>query len=261
MPHSPSISVRSLTLLVAATTLALSACTTTKPHTENDVTLFAAASLSAVGTELINAYTSENPQATITATYAGSSQLITQLAEGAQTDLLITADHTTMQAAQERVDQLTKTQPTVLATNTLVLVTAPGNPANIDHISDLAQPGIITALCAPQVPCGQLATRELERTATTPATATEEANVTAVATKISTGQVDAGFIYTTDAQTLQATTEGISVLTLPELEPTSYPLALTATGQANPTATDFAHWLTHSDQAHEILTTYGFTPA
>lgn len=227
---------------------------------EEEIKVFAAASLSAVGEELISAYRQENPQANITATYAGSSQLVTQMLEGAPADLLITADETTMQKALEEVAELSEASPQTIATNALVLATAPGNPAAIDSIDDLAQEGTMTALCAPQVPCGRLAQQELAQQKLKPANLTEETNVSAVATKLATGQVDAGFIYSTDATSL-AKNEDIRIISLPDLDPNAYPLALTSSGQQKEVARDFASWLAQAEEAQEILTSYGFERA
>lgn len=258
-------------LAILSLVLALAACAPGSPASAPEssqgstgadapVQVFAAASLGAVGDELIAAYRQENPQADITATYAGSSQLITQMTEGATPDLLITADSTTMTQAIDTVEELAGSTPETIATNALVLATAPGNPAAVDSVDDLAASGVMTAICAQEVPCGRLAHQELTHQGITPATSTEEAHVSAVATKVATGQADAGFIYSTDATALLAT-EDITVIDLPDLERNAYPLALTATGQAKASAQDFANWLATSEKAAQILTAYGFEPA
>lgn len=261
--------MRRLSPLLIPLLLGLTACggTAASPQEQGQeqgqdagVQLFAAASFGAVGDDLIAAYRQENPQADIAATYAGSSLLVTQIAEGATPDLLITADSATMDQAIDTVEELAKSTPETIATNALVLATAPGNPAAIDSVDDLAAAGVMTAICAQEVPCGRLAHQELTRQGVTPATSTEEANVSAVATKIATGQSDAGFIYSTDAAALSAT-EDITVIDLPDLERNAYPLALTATGQTKEGAQDFANWLTTSEKAAHILTAYGFEPA
>ncbi|WP_237198896.1 molybdate ABC transporter substrate-binding protein [Rothia nasimurium] len=255
--------MRRLSTLLVPLLLGLTACggAATSPQGQDaEVQLFAAASLGAVGDELIAAYRQETPQVSITATYAGSSQLVTQMVEGATPDLLITADSTTMNQALEKVEELAAATPETIATNALVLATAPGNPAAIDSLDDLAAPGVLTAICAEQVPCGRLAHQELTRQGVELATSTEEANVSAVSTKVATGQVDAGFIYSTDATAISAT-DDITVITLPEVERNAYPLALTGSGQGKESAQNFAHWLTTSDAAAQILADYGFEPA
>lgn len=255
--------MRRLSPLLVPLLLGLTACggAASSPQGQDaEVQLFAAASLGAVGDELIAAYRQENPQVSITATYAGSSQLVTQMVEGATPDLLITADSTTMNQALEKVEELAAVTPETIATNALVVATAPGNPAAIDSLDDLAAPGVLTAICAEQVPCGRLAHQELTRQGVELATSTEEANVSAVATKVATGQVDAGFIYSTDATAISAT-DDITVITLPQVERNAYPLALTGSGQGKESAQNFANWLTTSDAAAQILADYGFEPA
>lgn len=257
--------MRRLSPLLVPLLLSLTACggTAASPQEQEQdagVQLFAAASFGAVGDDLIAAYRQENPHADIAATYAGSSLLVTQMAEGATPDLLITADSTTMTQAVDTVEELAESTPETIATNALVLATAPGNPAAIDSVDDLAAAGVMTAICAQEVPCGRLAHQELDRQGIELANSTEETDVSSVSTKVATGQVDAGFIYSTDATALLAT-EDITVIDLPDLERNAYPLALTATGQTKASAQDFANWLTTSEKAAQILTAYGFEPA
>ena len=89
-----------------------------------------------------------------------------------------------------------------------------------------------------------------------------------MATKIATGEVDAGFIYATDAQALQDAAggadgsdgEAITVIDIAEtvdIEPNLYPAALTVEGQDNGTAAAFLEFLA-TDEAAEILEKYGF---
>lgn len=243
---------RRLLAVLALVPLAVTACSGQEGA---EVELFAAASLGVAGDALIAEYQQAHPEINIKATYAGSAQLVTHLQEGATPDLLITADTVSMDRAREVAPQELTGEPTLLASNTLVLATAPGNPAGVDSLEDLGQDGVITALCAPEVPCGRLAAAELDRAQLVPSSATQENSVSAVTTKLATGQADAGFIYTTDAATL----EGVQVIPLPEVEPNSYPLALTQRGRGNPAAMDFSTWLLESEQARDILTRHGFT--
>lgn len=244
------------TTFAGALTLTLTGCGTDTNTTT--VEIFAAASLSAAGADLETAYEQAHPGVDVVFNYAGSSKLIQQIGEGATPDILITADAVTMTRGQETLDELADTTPHTIATNTLVLATAPNNPANIRTLTDLATGGTLTALCAAEVPCGRLAHQALTNAGITPASTTEETNVSGVATKVATGQVDAGFIYTTDATAI-AKDSTITVIQLPGIEPNAYPLALTTTGTTNPAATDLTTWLTESTEATTILITHGFT--
>ena len=76
----------------------------------------------------------------------------------APADVLATADTTTMARASGL--GLTRTEPHAFATNTMTIVTPPGNPAAVTSLADLAQTSrVTTVLCAPQVPCGAAAVR------------------------------------------------------------------------------------------------------
>jgi molybdate transport system substrate-binding protein len=78
-------------------------------------------------------------------------------------------------------------------------VTAPGNPKGIVLFADLNQPGLSVAVCAAEVPCGS-ATKKIERvTHVELKPVTEEASVTDVLNKVTSGQADAGVVYVTDA--------------------------------------------------------------
>lgn len=229
---------------------------TTGDQLQGNVSVFAAASMNAAGAELEKAFEAENPGVDISFNYAGSSKLVQQMQEGASPDLLITADQKNMDQALASLPDLAGESSTVIATNKLVLATAAGNPANINSLGDLAQDRVTVAICAAEVPCGTLAHQALKEHGITLAHATEEQNVSEVSTKLATGAVDAGFIYTTDAASLEKTQQ-ITQIQLDGIERNVYPLATTKTGHHQPAATAFAHWLTQ-DTAQTILTTYGF---
>lgn len=251
------------TLAILATSL-FSACGASDTSADSanaeskTVEVFAAASLNAVGSELEQAYESSHEGADITFNYAGSSKLVQQMEQGATPDLLLTADTKTMDGALDSIADLDGVTPDTIATNALVLATAEGNPAGIESVSELSGDTTV-AICAVEVPCGNLAHQELENQGITLANASEEQNVSDVSTKVATGAVDAGFIYSTDATVIKKE-QDITVIDLPDLERNQYPLALTKTGESNDTAGDFATWLT-SDDAQEILASYGFGAA
>ena len=90
--------------------------------------------------------------------------------------------------------------PEIFATNTLVIVTAPGNPRHIRGFADLARPDVTAVVCQSAQPCGA-ATDTVERgTGITIDAVSEEQSVSAVLTKVTTGQADAGVVYVTDAR-------------------------------------------------------------
>jgi molybdate transport system substrate-binding protein len=90
--------------------------------------------------------------------------------------------------------------PQPFVTNVLTIVVPPGNPKDIHSFADLAKPGVIEVVCAPQVPCGA-ATKKIEQaTKITLSPASEEQDVRSVLSKVEAKVADAGLVYVTDAR-------------------------------------------------------------
>lgn len=133
----------------------------------------------------------------VVAVLAGSSALVAQLAEGAEADVLMTADAATMQRAVDNGS--VRGRVTAVAANSLVLAVAPGNPGRVGSLEDLGRADLLVGLCAAGVPCGTLADRALSELGVEPAVDTRELNARALAAKIALGELDAGLVYATDA--------------------------------------------------------------
>ncbi len=238
------------TALAAAFTLASCGSSGSDPA---EATIFAAASLTNVGEELATAFKEESPDAEITFNFAGSSALVRQISEGAPADMFISADVANMENAL-KLPEFRADSAEIIANNQLVLVTADKNPGQITELADLSDS--LVALCAAEVPCGSITREALTHAHITLSTPSEEANVSDVTTKISTGAVDAGFIYSTDAHSLDSTQDN-TIIELEGIEPNEYPVALTSTGEDNAIARAFAQFLT-TDRARGILENHGF---
>ncbi|ROZ99047.1 molybdate ABC transporter substrate-binding protein [Gordonia sp. OPL2] len=155
----------------------------------------AAASLKKTFTAIADQFEKDNAGVTVTLSFDGSSTLVNQIKQGAPADVFASADQKNMdKLGDQAVD------PKVFATNTLVIVTAPGNPKGVNSFADLNKPGVTTVVCQAAQPCGN-ATEAVERdTGITLSPASEEQSVTAVLTKVTAGQADAGLVYVTDAK-------------------------------------------------------------
>ncbi|TKV59281.1 molybdate ABC transporter substrate-binding protein [Nakamurella flava] len=221
------------------------------------LTVFAAASLKGSFTALGETFEEQNPGTTVTFNFAGSSDLVTQLTAGAPADVFASADQNNMRKATDA--GVISGSPVDFASNTLTIVTAPGNPRGISGLADLTRPDLQVVVCAPQVPCGS-ATEKLEKSTTVTLTpVSEESSVTDVLNKVQTGQADAGLVYVTDARgagdkvTAVAVPEASSVVNV-------YPIA-TLTAAAQPElATEFVALVTGSD-GRKVLSDAGFQPA
>lgn len=192
--------MRRIAILGAVTLALLTGCSSSSnPPSEPATTLmvFAAASLKGTFTELGKQFETDNPGTSVEFSFAGSSDLVTQLTQGAQADVFASADRRNMdKAAQEH---LIAGAPVNFASNTLTIAVAPGNPKKIATFRDLIKPGTTVVVCAPQVPCGS-ATQKVEKASGVElAPVSEESSVTDVLNKVTSGQADAGLVYVTDA--------------------------------------------------------------
>lgn len=177
------------------------------PAITGTVTVYAASSLKksfdAIAAEFLQAH----PGSKVQISYDGSSTLVTQLTGGAPADVFASADEKNM--TKLTAAGLQGAAPTLFASNTLQIAVAPGNPKKIAGLADLAKAGVITVLCAPEVPCGSAAHTALDAAKVTVEPASEEQNVTAVVTKVSTREADAGLVYKTDVSASDGKVDGV----------------------------------------------------
>lgn len=220
-----------------------------------ELQVFAAASLHSVLAEIAEIYTEETgTEVQINA--AGSSTLVEQASHGAAADVLATADETTMEQAVE--SGLTSGDPEVFAANHLVLITPPGNPAEVQGLSDLQDSAVDTVVCAPQVPCGAATARLADSAEVGIQAVSEETSVTDVLGRVRSQEADAGLVYATDA--LQAVGE-VETLELPGAaeDPNYYPVALLEGAASAEAGMEFIEFLLTDEQAQQILQEAGFT--
>lgn len=191
-------------------------------HADGSITVFAAASLRASFTELAGQFEEAYPGAEVTLNVAGSSDLATQIIEGAPADVFASADTVTM--ARVVAADLTTEEPVDVATNTLQLVVPPDNPAGISSLADAARPGVKTVVCARQVPCGAVTAKVEEVTGVDLTPVSEESSVTDVLGKVTSGEADVGLVYVTDVRAAGDAVVGIG---FPEADGpvTTYPIA------------------------------------
>jgi molybdate transport system substrate-binding protein len=169
-----------------------------KPAAQNSkIMVFAAASLKQTFTDIGEQFKTENPGASVEFSFAGSSDLVTQLTQGAPADVFASADTKNMDKAAQA--GLLAGDPVNFASNTLTIAVAPGNPKKIASFKDLTQQGLNVVVCAPQVPCGSATQKVEQAIGVTLNPVSEESSVSDVLNKVTTGQADAGIVYVTDA--------------------------------------------------------------
>ncbi|RDV43282.1 molybdate ABC transporter substrate-binding protein [Leifsonia sp. ku-ls] len=196
--------------LAAAAGLLLTGCSaaggsaaTTSPTASSEdvhgtVTVFAAASLTATFTRLGTEFEAAHPGTKVTFSFAGSSDLVSQLTAGAPADVFASADEKNMTKAVDA--GVIDGTPKDFATNVLAIAVPPGNPAHVKSFSDLASPAVKTVVCAPQVPCGAATAAVEKSSGVTLAPVSQESSVTDVLGKVISGEADAGIVYATDVK-------------------------------------------------------------
>jgi len=220
------------------------------------LTVYAAASLKATFTELGTTFTKENPGTTVTVSFAGSSDLVANLIGGAPGDVFASADVANMTKATHA--GLVIGTPVNFATNTLVIVTPPGNPKNIASFADLAKPGVQEVVCAPQVPCGAAAVKVETATGVKLSPVSEEQSVTDVLGKVYEG-ADAGLVYLTDAKTAG---DKVKTIDFPESKDAvnTYPIGALKSSKSPDAAAKFVALVTGTE-GQKVLADAGFAPA
>ncbi len=156
----------------------------------------AAASLKKTFDILATEFEAEHPGVKVTVSYDGSAVLATQLIGGAPVDVFASADNKNMTKVTDK--KLITSKPVEFATNTLQIAVAPGNPKKITSLKDLTASGLTVDLCAVAQPCGAAAQTALTAAGVTVKPISFEQSVTAVLTKVESGDADAGLVYKTD---------------------------------------------------------------
>ncbi len=216
--------------------------------------VFAAASLKSAFTKISQQFKTDNPGSSVDFEFAGSSELATQLTQGATADVFASADTAQMDTVAKA--GLVAGNPTNFASNTLVIVTAAGNPKKIGSFADLAKPGLNVVICQQPVPCGS-ATRRIEDTTGVHLNpVSEELNVTDVLNKVTSGQADAALVYVTDALSAG---DKVATVKFPEAAGAVnvYPIAVLKKAPQPALAQKFVAMVT-ADTGQNILTQSGF---
>lgn len=243
--------VRSLIALFAAG-LVVSACGSDDSGGEDAASVdppvvFAAASLTKPLEEL-----TEGSELSPRYSFDGSSGLVDQIVGGAPADVFASADTTNMDRAV--AEGVVEGEPFKFATNTLILVTPPGNPAGITGL-DASLDGAKLVVCAPEVPCGRASLALADSIGVTLSPVSEEGSVTDVLGKVTSGEADAGLVYVTDASSAGDAVESIEIPGSLD-HANEYWLAAVVGGNAD-AAKAFID-LVMSTEGQALLATYGF---
>ncbi|MCL4265476.1 MAG: molybdate ABC transporter substrate-binding protein [Anaerolineae bacterium] len=233
------------------------------------LTVFAASSLTDAFTELGQLLEAQHAGTTVQFNFASSSDLATQLAEGAPGDVFASAN--TRQMENAVADGRIVGEPVNFLTNSLVVIVPADNPVGIESLADLANEGVKFVSAAPDVPIRGFTDQMLDNAAADPAYSadfktavlanlvSEEANVRQLAAKVVLGEADAGVVYKSDVTPDIA--DQVQVIEIPDALNVIavYPMAAINDSVSPETAQAFLD-LILSDEGQAILAKWGFGP-
>lgn len=272
-------------LLAACMAVSLTACSTSGGTNASanadsgeptELIVFAAASLTETLEQIAEDYKAVAPDVTLTFNFDSSGTLKTQIQEGADCDVFISA-------AQKQMDQLDAAADASVNTegldfvqsgsrldlleNKVTLAVPEGNPKGIDGFDSLAQHlqagDILLAMGNSDVPVGQYTQKILthygldEAALANTGCITYGTNVKEVTTQVREGSVDAGIIYATDAFS-----DGLTVVdeaTADMCGQVIYPAAVLKTSAHPEAAQAFLDYLS-TDEAMTVFESVGFSP-
>ena len=268
-------------LLALAMVFALAACssndepkTSEEPEAREEVVVFAAASMTETLNQIKETYEKDH-NVTLTFNFDSSGTLKTQIQEGADCDLFISAGQKQMnqlditadkEVNTEGLDFVASDSRVNLLENKVVLVVPEGNPKGIkgfDYLAaKLADGSVLMAMGNSDVPVGQytqkiLSYYKLDETALANAgTITFGTNVKEVTTQVAEGSVDCGIVYCTDAFSAGLTV--VDSATKDMCGQVIYPAAVMKNAKHADAAKAFLEYL-QSDAAMKVFETVGFS--
>ena len=243
-----------------------------------ELTVFAAASMTETLNQIAEDYKTVDPNVSLTFNFASSGDLLSQIKEGADCDVFISAAPKQMNALDgslkddadknpDGLDELLDGTRIDLLENKVVLAVPEGNPKSIESFDKLAdQLGageVFLAIGNSDVPVGQY-TRKIfahygldEQSLADAGVLTYGSNVKEVTTQVSEGAVDCGIIYATDAYS--AGLESVDEATADMCGQVIYPAAVLRNSAHPDEAKAFLDYLTGED-AGRVFESVGFTP-
>lgn len=240
-----------------------------------ELVIFAAASMTETLTELSNAYMEEKPNVDVVLNFDSSGTLKTQIQEGADCDVFISAGQLQMDQLDANADPSVNTEGLDfvledsrfdILENKVALAVPDDNPKNINSYDDmkagLEDGSILLAMGNSDVPVGQYTQKiltylGLDETALANAgNITYGSNVKEVTTQVSEAAVDCGIIYQTDAYSAGLTV--VDTATPEMCGQVIYPAAVLNVSKNPDVAKDYLDFLT-SDDADAVFEEVGFT--
>ena len=230
------------------------------------LTVLAASSLTDAFEELATLFQEKNPGTKVSTSFAGSSELLAQIQQGAPADVFASADEAKMATA---IKEGLVNEPVIFARNRPVVIVPADNPAGIGNFQDLAEAQAQLVLAEDGVPIaeytkdvlanadswygGDFEQRVLDKVVS------REANVRTSANRVALGEADAAFVYTSDlTEDIRDQVRVIEISDYIDVLAT-YPIATIAGSQNSELARAWMD-LVLSDEGQSVLERYNFEP-
>jgi molybdate transport system substrate-binding protein len=251
--------------ILAAAAMSLAAALSVSLAHAGDLHVSAAASLTNAFKDIAEGYQARHAGARVLLNLGASGALLQQMAKGAPVDVFASADQETMDLA-EKQGLIARGTRRNFASNSLVLIVPRDAKQPLSRLQDLGQPAVQKlAIGNPaSVPAGRYAQRALEAAKLWTAVAAKAINTQNVRQSldyVARGEVDAGFVYGTDAALMK---DKVKVaFEVPLDAAISYPIARTNPGTGTGSSANageaqrFIDYV-QSPAGQAILAKYGF---
>ena len=230
---------------------ASSAASTSAAPLAGSITVDAAASLTEAFGTISTQFQKAHPGTTVKVTYGASSDLSTQIGQGAPVDVFASASTKNMTSLGAKA--LT---PTNFVSNTAEIAVPPSNPGKITSVQDLARSGVKVAVCDPAVPCGVIAASVFTNAKITVKPVAREADVKHTLAIVESNEADAGIVYVTDVRAAGSKVKGIPIPDSVNAS-TQYPIAALSSAKNAALAKAFVAYVL-SPAGKAVLTADGF---
>ena len=232
------------------------------------LTVLAASSLTDAFGALAMDFEEQNPGVTVKQSFESSSTLLTQIQQGAPADVFASAAEEEMDTAVD--DGLVAGEPQVFVRNREVVMVPSDNPANIQSLEDVANPGVKLVLAEEGVPAADYALEILGKAnqeygsdfeqRVLDNVVSREADVRASVNRVVVGDADATFGYASDyTPDIRDRVEVVQIP--PDLNIiATYPIAALQDAEEPELAEEWVDLVT-SEEGQRLLDKWGFEPA
>ena len=243
------------------TVAAESSVAATEVAEETEILVAAAASLkNAYEEELIPMFEAQYPGVTVKGTYDSSGKLQTQIEEGLEADVFMSAAKKQMKALDEE-GMIDSDSIVDLLENKIVLIVPTGSDKGIQSFEDIVKADSIALGDPASVPAGQYSEEALTNLGLWDQIQDKTSfgtNVTEVLNQVAAGSADAGIVYATDAASMADQVEVVAEAPEGSLKTkVIYPVAVVKDSANAEVAANFVKFLT-SDEAMKVFEAYGF---